>query len=126
MGIRLWWNANLKQSLLSTSVYWTFQKKKKKTPNLKNNGFCSVFRIVVGLVAALTVVGSVYEMVLERRKAGEFRRRQIGQGNNNEGDAKVEFTLDKMQALEKMHMKGRGNDDGTLVEQDPLFKGKVS
>lgn len=68
-------------------------------------------------------MGSGYEMVLERRKAGEFRRRQIGQGNNNEGDSKVEFTLDKMQALEKMHMKSRINDDGTFVEHDPLFKG---
>lgn len=68
-------------------------------------------------------MGSAYEMLLERRKAREFKRRQIGQSNNNEGDSKVEFTLDKMQALEKMHMKDCGNDDGTITEQDPLFKG---
>lgn len=47
----------------------------------------------------------------------------MGQGNNNEGDSKVEFTLDKMQALEKMHMKDCSNDDETITEQDPLFKG---
>lgn len=87
--------------------------------------FFFAYRIVVGFVIALTIVGSGYEIVLERRKAKEFQRRQIGQGNNNEGDSKIEFTLDKMQALEKMHMKSRGNEDGTFVEQDPLFKGKI-
>lgn len=68
-------------------------------------------------------MGSAYEILLERRKAREYKKRQIGQGNNNEGDSKVEFTLDKMQALEKMHMKDCGNEDGTIVNRDPLFKG---
>lgn len=82
------------------------------------------FRIVVGLVTMLTIVGSGYEMILEGRKAREFNKRQVAQGNNNEGDSKVEFTLNKMQAIEKMqNMKGCGNDDGTLAEQDMLFKG---
>jgi len=85
------------------------------------------FRIVVGLVTILTIMGSGYEMILEGRKANEFKRRQIAQGNNNESDSKIEFTLNKMQAIEKIHsMKGRENDDGTLVEQDMLFKGNIS
>jgi len=82
------------------------------------------FRIIVGLVTILTIVGSGYEMILEGRKAREFKKRQIVQGNNNESDSKVEFTLDKMQAIEKMqNMKGSGNDNGNLDEPDMLFKG---
>lgn len=89
--------------------------------------FLMGFRIVVGLVTILTIVGSGYEMVLERRKAREFKKRQIAQGNNNESDSKVEFTLDKMQAIEKMqNMKACGNDNGTLDEPDMLFKGNIS
>lgn len=65
-------------------------------------------------------------MILERRKANEFKRRQISQGNNNEDEAKIEFTLNKMQALEKMQMKNCRNEDGTLVEHDPFFKGNWS
>lgn len=64
-------------------------------------------------------------MVLERRKVREFKKRQISQENNNEGDSKVEFTLDKMQAMEKMHMKACGNDDDTVVD-DPQFKGNIT
>jgi len=81
------------------------------------------FRIIVGLVTALTVVGSGYEMLLERRRIREFKKRQISQGNNNEGDSKAEFTLDKMHAMEKMRMKDCSNDDRTISEQDPFFKG---
>lgn len=84
------------------------------------------FRIVVGLVTVLTIVGSGYEMILEGRKAREFKKRQIVQGNNNESNPKVEFTLDKMQAIEKMHnMKGCGDDNGNLAEPDMLFKGNI-
>lgn len=68
-------------------------------------------------------MGSGYERVLERRKAKEFKRRQISQGNNNEEESKVEFTLNKMQALEKMQMQNCRNEDGTFVEQDQYFKG---
>lgn len=92
-----------------------------------NSLFFVGFRIIVGLVSLLTMVGSGYEMILERRKAKEFKKRHIAQGNNNESDSKVEFTLDKMHAIEKMHnMKGCGNDDGTLEDQDMLFKGNKS
>lgn len=80
-------------------------------------------RIIVGVVTALTIVGSGYEMVLERRKIREFKKRQINQGNNNEGDSKAEFTLEKMRALEKMRMKDSVNEDGTFSEQDTFFKG---
>lgn len=83
------------------------------------------FRILVGVITVLTIIGSGYESILERRKAKEFKKRYITQGNNNEGDSKVEFTLEKMQALEKMQMKRSENDDGTLMESDPIFKGKV-
>lgn len=82
------------------------------------------FRIIVGLVATLTIVGSAYERILERRKAKEFKRRQISRDNNNEEGTKVEFTLNKMQALEKMQMRNCRNEDGTLAEQDPFFKGQ--
>ncbi|XP_001946627.2 nose resistant to fluoxetine protein 6 [Acyrthosiphon pisum] len=82
-----------------------------------------ILLIVVGLVTILTIVGSGYEMILEGRKGREFKKRQIVQGNNNESDSKVEFTLDKMQAIEKMqNMKGCGNDNGNLDEPDMLFK----
>jgi hypothetical protein len=92
-----------------------------------NSLFFTGFRIVVGLVSLLTMIGSGYEMILERKKAREFKKRHIAQGNNNESDSKVEFTLDKMHAIEKMHnMKRCGNDDGTLEEQDMLFKGNKS
>lgn len=85
------------------------------------------FRIIVGLVTLLTIAGSGYEMILEGRKARELKKRQIVQGNNNESDSKVEFTMDKMQAIEKMHnMKGCGNDNETLAESDMLFKGNIS
>lgn len=95
-------------------------------------GFCNSlffvgFRTIVGLISLLTVVGSGYEMILEHRKAKEFKKRHLAQGNNNESDSKVEFTLDKMHAIEKMHnMKGCGNDDRTLEDQDMLFKGNKS
>lgn len=79
------------------------------------------FRIIVGLVTALTIFGSGYEMVLERRKAREFKRRQITQGNNNEDDSKAHFTLEKMHAMEKMH-KECGNEDESFVEENPLIK----
>lgn len=92
-----------------------------------NSLFFVGFRIIVGLVSLLTVVGSGYEMILERRKAKELKKRHIAQGNNNESDSKVEFTLDKMHAIENMHnMKGCRNDDGTLADQDLLFKGNKS
>lgn len=81
-------------------------------------------RIVVGLVGALTIVGSGYEMLLERRKARELRKNQINQGNNNEGDSKAEFTLDKMHAMEKIHMKD--NDNGAFSERDLFFKGNYT
>ncbi|KAL4142596.1 hypothetical protein QTP88_005026 [Uroleucon formosanum] len=82
-----------------------------------------ILLIIVGLVTLLTIAGSGYEMILEGRKARELKKRQIVQGNNNESDSKVEFTMDKMQAIEKMHnMKGCGNDNETLAESDMLFK----
>jgi len=85
------------------------------------------FRIIVGLVTLLTIVGSGYEMILEGRKARELKKRQIVQGNNNESESKVEFTMDKMQAIEKMHnMKGCENDNENLAESDMLFKGNIS
>lgn len=83
------------------------------------------FRIIVGLVTALTVVGSGYEMVLERRNASELKKRQISQENNNEGDSKIEFTLNKMHAMEKMNMKGCRNDDGAMDKDDLMFKGNT-
>ncbi|XP_015376753.1 PREDICTED: uncharacterized protein LOC107171036 [Diuraphis noxia] len=93
------------------------------TYTLWSDGKFQLLLIVVGLVTILTIVGSGYEMILESRKAREFKKRQIVQGNNNESDSKVEFTLDKMQAIEKMqNMKGCGNDNGTLDEPDMLFK----
>jgi hypothetical protein len=57
-------------------------------------------------------------MVLQRRKAKEFKNSQISQQNNNEGDSKVDFTL------EKMHMKASRNNDETAVD-DLLFKGNT-
>uniref|UniRef100_A0A2S2N858 Nose resistant to fluoxetine protein 6 n=1 Tax=Schizaphis graminum TaxID=13262 RepID=A0A2S2N858_SCHGA len=93
------------------------------TYSLWSDSKFQILLIVVGLVSLLTVIGSGYEMILERRKAREFKKRHIAQGNNNESDSKVEFTLDKMHAIEKMHnMKSCGNDDGTLEDQDMLFK----
>lgn len=78
------------------------------------------------MVTLLTLVGSVYEMILERRKARELKRRQISQGNNNESDSKVELTLEKVQAMEKMRMNGDyKNDDGSLVEEEPFFKSNI-
>lgn len=68
------------------------------------------------------MVGSGYEMILESRKAKEFRKRQISQGNNNEEESKVEFTLSKMQALENMQVKTCGTND-RMDENDTLFKG---
>lgn len=84
------------------------------------------FRICVGLVTILTIIGSGYESVLERKKAKIFKKKYINHDNNNENDSKVEFTLEKMQAMEKMQMKRCENDDGTLMEQDPIFKGNVA
>lgn len=55
-------------------------------------------------------------MVLERRRVKEFKNRQISQENNNEGDSKANFTL------EKLHMKASRNNDETVVD-DLLFKG---
>lgn len=81
-------------------------------------------RIVVGLVGALTIVGSGYEMLLERRKTRELRKKQISQGNNNEGDSKAEFTLDKMHAMEKIHMKD--NENKVFSEEDFFFKGNCT
>lgn len=83
------------------------------------------FRIIVGLVTALTVVGSGYEMVLERRNATELKKKQISQENNNEGDSKIEFTLNKMHVMEKMNMKGCRNDDGTMDKDDLMLKGNT-
>lgn len=84
------------------------------------------FRIIVGLVTALTVFGSGYEMVLERRNATELKKRQINQENNNEGDSKIEFTLNKVHGMEKMNMKGSRNDDGTMDKDDLMFKGNTN
>lgn len=66
-------------------------------------------------------------MILEGRKAREFNKRQIVNGNNNESDSKVEFTLNKMQAIEKMqNMKSCENENGALTEPDMLFRGSIS
>lgn len=63
-------------------------------------------------------------MLLERRKARELKKKQINQGNNNEGDSKAEFTLDKMHAMEKMHMKD--NENKVFSERDLFFKGNCT
>lgn len=105
--------------------FFNFENTQNLCSEIFKECFLFNFRIVVGLVTLLTIVGSGYEMVLERRKIKEFRRRQISQGNNNEGDSKDELTLEKMQAIENMRIKGRKNEDGSLVEEESLFTSNV-
>lgn len=72
----------------------------------------------------LTIVGSAYEVILERRMARDEKKRQISHGNNNEGDSKVDFSLDKMCVMEKMRNNNANDREETEDKRDLLFKGK--
>ncbi|VVC32337.1 Hypothetical protein CINCED_3A005090 [Cinara cedri] len=90
---------------------------------LWSDGKFHLLIIVVGLVTILTIMGSAYEVILERRKIRELKKRQVSRGNNNDSDSKVDFTLDKMSVMEKMNnnnnIKGHEYDDD---EQELLFR----
>ncbi|XP_050443463.1 nose resistant to fluoxetine protein 6-like [Adelges cooleyi] len=77
---------------------------------------------LVGLVTALTIVGSGYEMSLFRRKVTEYKRQQISQANNNEGDTKIEITLEKIKAMDKIQMNKGMNGEDSEDQNNPIFK----
>ncbi|XP_050521423.1 uncharacterized protein LOC126894428 [Daktulosphaira vitifoliae] len=73
--------------------------------------------ILVGAVTILTIVGSAYEVILNRKKISEYKLQQINQANNNENETKIEITLEKIKAMNKMKING---EDGE--EQKDLVK----